>query len=225
MAVTKGQLISDVELRLTKGKPSDDLAVYRNQIAYWLDIERDNLLTDILSRSISDGDDIDPYYIESDLCISPLMISDDCVDCDNKKRFYIDLTRDVLRLPDDRGIVRMVDNRGLNIPIFNQNEMDDIRLISYSKPTKKRQAAYREGARRIFIEELDELSLSYFEYDVYYIPRSVGASISEDDNYPIADEDVPELIERVVTVGLQQMNLGVGDLENDGTDPKHYAGE
>ena len=70
MAVTKGQLISDIELRLTKGKPSDDIAIYRNQIAYWLDIERDNILTDILSDSIKKGNDIDPFYVESDLCLS-----------------------------------------------------------------------------------------------------------------------------------------------------------
>ena len=225
MSVTKGKLISDIELRLTKGKPSDDMAIYRNQIAYWLDVERDNILTDILGEAIKKGDDIDPTYVTQDLCLSPVQIEDNCVDCDDKIRYYIELTNEVLFLPKDRGIIRITDNKGKNIPVYSQNEMDDIRLISYSKPTKKRQAAYREGDRKIFIEKLDKYGLQYFEYDVYYVARAVGASLEDEDNYPIADEDVPELVERVVMIGLQQMRVGTADIENDGTDPDHYAGE
>lgn len=225
MSIKKSKIISDIELRLTKGKPSDDMAIYRNQIAYWMDTERDNLLSEVLSFTIKNGDDIDPIYIEQDLCLSPLKTEDNCADCKNKYRFYIDLSKSVLHLPGDRGIVRIVDNKGKIIPVFNQLEMDDIRFLPYAKPTKYRQAAYREGDRRIFIEVLEESSLKYFEYDVYYVPRAAGQSIKDDEDYPIADEDIPELVERVVRIGLLQMNAGEADLENDGTDPTHYAGE
>lgn len=225
MAINKDTIISDIELRLTKGKPSDDIAIYRNQISHWIDITRDGIVTSLITSLVMNGEEIDPFYIDSDLCLSPVAVDDDCIDCPNKLRFYIETTRDILSLPGERGIIRITDNNGKDVSVFSENEINFLRNMPFSKPTKGRQSAYREGSRRIFIEKLDELSLEYFEYDVFYIPKMVGSNIDESENYPIAEEDLSELIESVVEIGLRQINLGIADIENDGTDPSHYAGD
>jgi hypothetical protein len=223
MPVSKGRIISDIELRLSKGKPSDDLNIRRNQIAHWLDMERDNIIRASISESLKIGNDVNPLYVFKDECLSPVRENDDCVDCEGKKRrFFITLTNDVMNIPENYGILRMVDSYGKVIPITSQHRMEMFQSLPFGSPTKKNQIAYREN-KNIFIEKISLIDLPYFEYDVFYIPLGFGQTILESEDYPIEDDLLPILIDSVVKLGLKQMNEGVSDLENDGTDPSQYA--
>lgn len=225
MATTKNQIISDVELRLTKGKPSDDMSVRRNQISYWIDLVRDQIVSETIEQGIAEDRSINPYYIEKDSCLVPVKEADDCVDCEEgKRRFYITLTRDVMPLIEGRGIVRVIDSDGRTLPVTTFHQLEMFRNLMFAQPTRKNQMCYREG-RNIYIEKIGEKDLQYFEYDVFYIPLAEGSGVGEDVTYPLEDDLIPVLTDKVVEMGLMQMKLGTADLENDGTDPTHYANE
>jgi len=225
MAITRKEIIDDIELRLSKGKPSDDLDIVRRQIAYWIDLERDLMVQEKLSDIVGprgDKGNIDPFYIKDDLCLEPAKLADTCSDCPRKDRFHITLTRDVMWLPGDRGIVRITDDRGVNLTYTTEKNIETMRSLPFAAPTKQKQVAYREE-RNIFIEVISEVGIDFFEYDVYYIPKAEGQGISDTADYPLEEELVPELTERVLVKALRQQGEGVGDLENDGTDPSQYG--
>jgi len=222
MAITKGAIISDIELRLTKGKPSDDVDVIRRQISHWVDITRDQMVSEKLTDIINRKGTVDPFYFESDLCLVPALLADSCADCPDKNRYHVTLTRDVMWLPRDCGIIRVTDDRGNNLAFTNERDIEIFRDLPFSAPTAKNQVAYREN-RRIFIEKLTSSAINFFRYDITYVPKAAGQGLLDTDDYPLEDELVPDLIEAVTAIGLAQMNLGTGDLENDGTDPAQYG--
>jgi len=222
MSITKGAIISDIELRLTKGKPSDDTDVIRRQISHWVDITRDMMVSEKLTDIINKKGTVDPFYYASDLCLVPAKLADSCADCPNKDRYHVTLTRDVIWLPRDCGIVRITDDRGNNLAFTNERDIEIFRDLPFSAPSPKNQVAYREN-RRIFIEELTESAITFFRYDITYIPKAEGQGLADTADYPLEDELIPELISQVTILGLSQMRQGIGDLENDGTDPAQYG--
>jgi hypothetical protein len=224
MPTTKNKILSDIELRLTKGKPSDDHNVVRRQLSYLVDIERDLLVSERLKRTLekSKYGNVDPFYISSDLCLKPSKLSDLCADCPGKYRYAIELTRDVISLNRDAGLVRVVDNYGKNVTISSETRIKIARNLPFSKPSKSNQVLYREN-RYLIIEGLDEFAVDYFTYDAFYVPKAEGQNVGDDDNYPIEDELIGELTNRVIASALRQQIQGVGDVENDGTDPSQIG--
>jgi len=216
MAVTKGQLISDIENRLTRGKPSDDLELSRSQIGFWLDSERDFLVSQYLDKKIKSKEPIDPYYITGiDKCLSLSTEEDECDTEDCQYRYYITLTQDVLSLVGDRGVMRINDQNG-NILIYsNKDDMDVFQYLSFAKPSRKRQFSYREGLR-IYIEKIKPEMVKYLTYDVFYVPAYSGFEIEEDEDYIISSHLIPELLTRVEEIAWRQMLGQFEDLHSDG---------
>jgi len=77
---TKEMLVSDIILRISKGKPSDDQELEPRQVAFWIDQWLPFLVTDLLNKRVSMGLGIDPNYIKIEECAEPSIILLDCRD-------------------------------------------------------------------------------------------------------------------------------------------------
>ena len=109
---TKGELVSDLELRFTAGKPSDDFELMQEQIAHWLDVASNAILSDYFSKQLSKGGDINPEYINKSAMLAPA--SENITDVQaSTQRYAIDISSlDILPIRGfsrDYGVIRISD--------------------------------------------------------------------------------------------------------------------
>lgn len=219
---TKNELISDIELRLYKGKPSDDIELSRSQVSHWIDITREDILSDMFNEALRRGGSIDPFYVFKEECLT---LSKETTSCDKDCkdfRYFIELANDVMPLHKSMGIIRVVDNYGRSLVGTNENFSEVLASLPFVGTSTKSQTFYLEN-KKIYIEKHTTISSDLYEYTVFYIPQRAGDSVDDDDNYPIEDSLVPLLLDRVEEVARRQMELGVADIDNDGTDPYHIS--
>jgi len=210
---TKSQIASDIELRLTRGKPSDDLELDRRQIYFWMDSSLDAFVHNELVNSLAKGETLDPSYITKEECKIMIEEIKDCFDC--KPRFYLTITKDVMDLPKDKGIIRVMDTRGVSLKHFEKEQIEMLELLEFARPTQTNQAFYREN-RNIYIEKANKKMIDIVKYHVFYIPANLSVGIDEDDEYPIPTQLLPEFISFIEDIANRQMSRQFEDLEADG---------
>ena len=219
---TKNEIISDIELRLYKGKPSDDSELSKRHISYLLDNLRSEILTDHLNQIIKNGDPVNPFYIFKEEC-NELTKEVSLCDAECKTyRYYFDISRDVLFLRNDKGIVRVTDNYGRSLIHSDETYSEVLVDLPYNNVSYLNQAFYREN-NRIYILSHTPISSSYYKYNVYYIPEDIPDDYDNDEDYPLEDSLIPLLTDRAEEILRNQMQnqLSEVDLSNDGTDPYH----
>lgn len=210
---TKNQIISDIELRLTRGKPSDDLELSRRQIAFWMDTYRDIFVKDLLNDAVKKKQPINPYYLIDESC---KLATEEILGCEQcKNRFYLLLEKDVMPLMYNKGVFRVEDNRNVALKGFEKEDIEMLYNLRFSRPNQRNQVYYREG-RKIFIEEVDEKIADIANYRVWYIPANYADTLSGDDEYPIDGDSLPEFIDYIEQIGIRQMYGEFEDLNNDG---------
>lgn len=209
---TKREIASDIELRLTRGKPSDDLELDFRQIYFWMDTALDAFIHDSIKRDIEQGLEVNPFYIKKEECKLMTEEVKDCEDCD--PRFYISITKTPISLPNDRGIVRVTDTRGAILGNFSKDQIEMLHLLDMAKPTKKKQVFYREN-KNLYIEKANSKQIDIVKYNVYYVPMEADA-VGDDDEYPISAELLPEFILFIEGIARRQMESGFEDLQNNG---------
>jgi hypothetical protein len=218
---TKLELISDIELRLYQGKPSDDSELPTSQISYWIDLYRDVVITDSLNDKIKKKEEVEPFYILKEECLTQTKETTACDDDDcTEFRYSIELTNDVLPLVKDGGVVRVVNHKGSILAKTTQNDFDILSNLPFGGASTANQSFYREN-KKIFISESTTVSSGLYSYHVFYIPKGVGFTTTDTDPYPLEDSLLPVLLDMVEDVARRQMNQGVADLDNDGKDPYH----
>lgn len=210
--MTRGKLISDIELRLTKGKPSDDLELERAQIGHWLDVVRDELVKADLDSELSEGKPLDTFYITRETCISPTVEDLACVD-DSIDEYAYTLTSTPMHLHNDQGVIMVrTDEDDLVMP----TSLIDIQMIKdmqFTKPSNTNFVYYREGDKLVFFG-LNRNPINDPKFIVYYIPQYTAASPSEADEFKIRDHLVGVLLDSVEQIARRQMST-FEDLEND----------
>jgi hypothetical protein len=209
---TKSELISDVELRLTKGKPSDDLELERDQIGHWIDVVRDEIVSDFVQSAYKRGDTISSEYIKKEACISFSEETDSCVE---NQRKFITLANAVLNLPDDKGIVKIyTNNYEVVYPTFLE-ELDMVRDMPFSAPTDEMYIYHREGPSKLVVSGINNNPVTAPSFIVFYIIGAVNSNIPETSEYPIGNDLTSLLLDRVEEIGRRQLYASVEDLEND----------
>ena len=98
---TKKELISDIELRLTKGKPSDDFEVDKRQISFQLDIVRSALI-----KSKAKEESKDDFSDFVTLYEAVEVYEEDKAADDGESAMWVKskLPEDVMSLPEDMGV-------------------------------------------------------------------------------------------------------------------------
>lgn len=215
---TKERLISDIILQLTQGSPSDDLALEEEQVAYWLQY----YLHDLIRREILDyqrkGQMIPPVYIRRDIALK--LKEESVTDVDAvKQRIYAELVDDVLDLPRDGGIIRVLDYDRNLIQKTSVEELEHLRNLRFAKPSLNNILYYREG-KKIFIEGFNTADISFNPVMVSFIPKQDVLALADNGEILITDQLVPILIDLCVQRGKLELYGSETDKANDGIDNK-----
>ncbi len=202
----KGDIISDIELRLTKGKPSDDLEIDRRQIAFWMDTIRGQMLPLWIERN----GDIPPQALTHFDCQVATSFTPTCVVKGCYTKQYITISP-VLQLEDDKGVYRIALQGGKELDRYRTSaEQDILKHIRLAKPTNSHPAWYRIDDKLYLLGVLPNANI---QLDLVL---SDTGTVTDTQDYPIPDELTNVLIERAVKKGLQQISQGILDLTNDG---------
>lgn len=222
--MTKNEAISDIELRLTRGKPSDDLELSRDLIEHWLDTVRDSLVADRLDRLAQAGEPIPEIYIKKLTCNVAESENIACVDdCDQRYTFTLtdtSVTPNVLYKTLDvighRGIVRVTTQGGKILIPSSPIAADCMSFLRFSKPSRQNMMFYKEGDEIFIIGLTEQLSKST-KFNVYFVQSNAFETLGDDDEVPIEGRMEAALLDAVEEIGLRLLAGEYEDLQNDGT--------
>jgi len=209
------EFVGDIELRLSRSKPSDDFELDKSQIKHWIDIVRDSLVADKLNVDIKKGKSIPAIYVRSEFCT---VVVDEVNACNSGcgKRKSITVSDDILTLDDDRGVLRVVSSTGDWVPIYSADEARQVARLRFSKPGEDKAIGYREG-QNIFIMGLTDLKTAAVKYNVFYVGATMSFTLSDPDEYPIESILAPIMLDEVEAIGRREFELErLEDLDNDG---------
>lgn len=209
--MTKKMLISDVILRISAGKPSDDLELEPRQVAFWIDQVLNALVKKTLDERIQKGNGVDPVY----LC--PEYNKQVNVSQNNGTNFfYIDLDHEPMNLHRDGGIARVANNDGLNV--VNKvkiEELDNLVNLKMSKPSIKN-IKYSRIKNRLYIYGLDSNTYQINTFDIVYVPMTKALEELKDNDLIYVGEDlIPIIAEAVTQIAKDELFNSFDDLDND----------
>lgn len=217
---TKGALVSDLELRLTEGKPSDDLEFEREQLAHWLDQAANMILSDYITKQMLKREDINPEYIKSSLYRNPIEEGITEVAAADE-RYYIDISGLEILPPRgfrrDYGVVRVHDqyNRHMvNITYDESDYFDDLWYAKSDKDSRNFQW-YREGGR-VYIKGIDSTNYTTESFRVFYIEVIDSSLLADIAEYPLGEDLSPLVVDIAEEIGWRQLKDGLYDDQNDG---------
>ncbi len=212
----KDKIISDIELELTRGKPSDDLEIGREQIDYWISIERDRIVRDYLERYKRDSGELDPFYITRTECLDVSLYNINCPYGDCPKEITATIPFDVLSLSGDDGIETVRLNNGRNVARVDLNDLEIIDAMRFSKPSINNPVYYRNG-RQLYFRGLPEKFIRKGKITIFAVKSIEGETILDTDEFPISEDLIPTLTDDVLERGLRELTAQFEDLHNDGT--------
>jgi hypothetical protein len=216
MGKTKQELVADIELRVTRGKPSDDLELPQDQIVHWLDIAANSVVTDYLNKKTRAKKTIPPEYIQKVLAIQ-LAQETAPSNIDEGKRHYLDFSSyNVMPLEKDRGIVRVDTLTGKRANSIEEQDHEMLESLYFSKPSRENLVWYREGDD-IFIVGYGDNIISAVKMNVYYVPVIDIKSLADTAEVKITDDVIAIILDVVEDMALRQLGADFEDLQNDGT--------
>ena len=216
--VTRSKIISDIELRLTRGKVSDDFEVSRRQIAFWVDEGRDEVVQLYLNSLVNKRKAIDPFYIEREDC--KLIATEDvpCIDGDDDcwERKIATMVGTPLYLMGDKGLIHVTNNVGKEIHRVEHDDLNILQHMRLSKPSQRSFVYHREKLSLI----IDGLSRNFSDMPkirVAYVRSIRNWDIADTAEYPISDSLVPELVDRIEETARREIaEASFEDNINDG---------
>lgn len=209
---TLGKMISDLELRFTAGKPSDDFEGSRQQMQFWLDSANGALLPTWIMKNNSGI--VPPVLIRRIDCLA---VTTETPECEGGccSYTYIQFPKNPdgkpivpITLPDDRGVIIMY--RGVET-IFRLPSPTMLSVMSNLKGGHDTMYFYRIA---------DKMYLFNGVFPSYSKITVMGAfsdtsSLKDDDVYPTVDDLIPMILEEAEKIGRRQFAEG-NDLQDDG---------
>jgi hypothetical protein len=216
MGKTKQELVSDIELKITRGKPSDDLELEKSQIEHWLDVTVNSVVSDYLNKLIRANKPLPPRYIAKVLSLQ--LNKEVSNNTDEGIRHYLDMSPyDIMSLDNDRGIVRVSTLSGKRVnAVIDEENFEMLNKMYFSKPSRENLLWYREGDH-IFVKGYGNSITTAVKLNVFYVPVIEVASLSDSAEINIGDDLLPIVIQIVEEQAFRQLGMGFEDLQNDGT--------
>lgn len=210
---TKHQLVSDIILRVTKGKPSDDLELEPSQVEFWINIYLPMLIKASLEEKLATNQDIDSSYITIEECVAPKIKDKSCKDCQDN--VYVDLCKLPMNLSRDKGVLRVVTEDGQWVDKMSIFEIDNLRHLKFSKPSITN-IKYHRIKKRLYFYGLTEDTLHLVNFNIAYVPFYDLESMSDSDQISVGDDILPILAEQVEAIARRQIYQSDIDEENNG---------
>lgn len=229
MIITKKVLISDIILRVTQGKPSAELELEQQQVAFMLDQVRWSMVIDKLNKQIQSNYSIDPVYITTDDGLTPIIVTK--FGAPVQDNIQIQLKYNPLSLWRDRGVIRIFAvpvqptnmlpslqfpiDYGSPLDMISASEMDDLRNLRFSKPSLSNLKFRREG-RNIYILGLDQDTYQMVNFSVTYVPRiSILEDLNDNDPVPLTEDLYGPLVDAATKTVYQQIYSSGADIRAD----------
>lgn len=206
--MTKEDIRSDIELRLYKGKPSDDAEIDQRQIELWMDMYRSLLV----KQYVREYQDVPQSAMKRYECIAVETENPTCLTGDCSSRYYIDLPVKAMDLENDLGVFRAsLQAARSSMDRLHVGELDTVIHLRYGAPSKKRPAWTRIASKLYFLG----CSFKYKVILVDLVPENTD-DYADGDEYPIPGDLVAPLIDMAVNAGMLQLKQGHNDITNDG---------
>lgn len=215
---TRGELVSDLELRFTESRPSDDIELERDQLAHWLDLSANSLLSDYLSKQIVRREDINPFYITSnDYAGASEEGLDDVIS--SNERYYVDISSlnilPIRGFSRDYGVVRVHDETNKQMVNITYDDSAFYKHLEFACAKDDNIQWYRE-AGRIYLSGVGINNATFKKFRVFYVEPIDSSSLADTADYPLADDLLPMVVDIAEEVGRRQFLKPIIDLENDG---------
>lgn len=214
--MTKNKLISDIILRITKGKPADDLELEPKQVAFWLSIVIESMVKDKLDDSLESGQRVDDFYVLKEGLKTIYSESYSDID-DEDERMYIELNKPAMSLYNDAAIIRVFTNEGSRFDKTRLSTVDYTESMEFSKASTNNLVYYRDGKKKLILLGIPKEMIDVVKVFVWYVPQADIECFDDDEELPIPQDMLEEVQLRVEDLARRQM-YGVADIENDGQD-------
>lgn len=213
MAITKTQLISDIELQTYQGNISDDAALEKSQIAFWISEALNALVATECNEHIKRQQMIPAVYVKR-AALEPLEIEEtDADECD--ERIFITVPDEILTLNKGMGVVRVVTSEGQQVLRASTETLDIINLLRYAKPSNEN-LVYSQQGQNIFIEGLKPVDLPFDFITVYYVPKQDVLSMDDEDEILVSDLVQAQLTSLIVAKAKSEIYGGQEDKQSNG---------
>lgn len=217
--MTKSQIIDDIFLQLTQSSPSDDSEIEKDQIAFHLQYELNNLIKQEITAELKAGRIIPPIYITQEDCLVMTVEDSNCV-AQCEERIYIDITGEIVDLPDDLGIAWVLTDEGDAINPTSVSWVNTLRRLRFGKPSVTNPLYYRQGKQRLFIEGIDSPEIGLSKITVFYVNKQDILSLSDDGEVVMTDQLKPLVIDAVVKRMKLELYGSEADTDSDSIDVK-----
>lgn len=209
---TVGKMISDLQLRLTAGKPSDDFEVDWEQMRFWIDNANGALLPQWIMKV--NGGVVPAVIIRKIDCLA---VQTETPGCEGGccSYTYIEFPKNPLdkpivpiTLPDDKGVIMMF--RGAQM-IYRLPSPTMLSVMGGLKNGSTTPYFYRIA---------DKMYLFNGVYPSYSKITVMGAfsdtsSLTNEDVYPTVEELIPSILEEAEKIGRRELETSA-DLQDDG---------
>jgi len=215
---TKGELVSDLELRFTESRPSDDLELERDQLAHWLDLSANSLLSDYLSKQLVRKEDINPFYITPSTYIGAS--EEGLADViSTNERYYISISSlnilPIRGFSRDYGVVRVHDETNKQLVNITYDDASFYKYLEFACAKDDNIQWYRENTK-IYLDGVNINNATFKKFRLFYIAPIDSSSLSDTDDYPLNDDLLPMVVDIAEELGRRQFLKPIVDLENDG---------
>lgn len=214
--MTKDKLISDIILRITKGKPSDDLELEPKQVAFWLSLVIESMVKDNLDSALESGQRVPDFYVLKE-GLKPIYSESYSGIDDEDERMYVELNKPAMSLVNDAAIIRVFTNEGSRFDKTRLTTVDFTESMEFSKASTKNLVYYRDGKKRLILMGVPREMIDVIKVFVWYVPQADIECFDGDEELPIPQDMLEEVQMRVEDLARRQM-YGVADVENDGED-------
>lgn len=212
---TKAELISDVILRITKGKPSDDLELEPKQVEFWIGLILPGLIAKTLNNKIKEDQAIDPSYIYEEECLNIVEVDTACDgDCQGYK-FKTTLEFQPIYLTRDKGMISVETSEGEIVHKMSNDQSFMLKHLKFAKPALGN-LVYRRVKKVLYLDGLDIEADEELKINVMYVPKQDIAALADSDEVVIGDDILDILSDMVEEKARRQMLESPEDLENNG---------
>lgn len=210
--MTKIQIISDIMLRISGGKPSDDIELEQGQVAFWIDQVLGSLIKNNLDDKLRRGESVDGVYFTYEYNLKPVIDSKPWMD--KQESVYIPLCKTPMSLYHGGEIVYMETSDGRPVNRTTLQKLGNIKSLTFSKPSLSNLVYHRDGDR-IYINGLNEDNIDFGVFNIWYVARPDLLSSLADSAEVKMGEDIPAILTDAVAAIAQNQVQDIVDEEND----------
>ena len=202
--ITQEYLVGDLELRLSKSKPSQDLDVTYGQMAYWLDQARDS----VTYSYIKDSKVIDSSLVMTTEGALPYIIDG---------LYYMDLGAIPLDLYKRSGLISVYDQHGNYISGQSLENKKRNSRLTFAKPSPCTVVYTLTGSSIMFDTGKDGYFNHRNKYFAELVPSELSRIKDRDSRYYAAPSTIESILEVAEEIGLRELTgRSIYDINDDG---------